>query len=335
MTDDEMLRDALHTIADRAHDPGPVAAGIAARARARRQRRGLLVASAAAVTGAGVAVTVWPRTTAPVSSRVAPSTSPAPTGTRVPVGYRPGWLPAGFTEVRRMGTVPRTGPVSQTRTWHRGTNANDMIHLFLTPRAQFDPFGFESLTLGGRRAWAYKGPGKVFVEVDGEAILSVSVTRSDRTGEVARQVAASIEPDPSAVAEVSLAFGWVPERFTGPVSAELSGTAARWREVLRRDRSVEAELVWEVSTSKGEPITLRGRPGMIHMGDEGVGCPDLPGNSVACRGMSGFARVELGGGRLLRVLIQPGETVSRAELVRITEELVLGPEPDTAWLPPR
>jgi hypothetical protein len=240
-------------------------------------------------------------------------------------------LPAGFTEVRRMGTVPGTGPVSQTRTWQRGADREDMISLFLVPRSQFDTSGFESLTLGGRRAWGYPGSGKVFVEVGTDAIVSVSGGRSDRTGQVARQLAASIEPDPSAAVGVSLSFGWVP--FTGTVSAELSGTTARWREVLRLDRAIEAELVWEVSTSKGEPITLRGRPGSIHTGDPDVGCPDLPGNAMACRGMSAFARVELDGGRLLRVMIGQGETVSRADLIRITEELAVGPEPDTAWLP--
>jgi hypothetical protein len=335
MKDDEMLRDALLTIADRAHDPGPVAAGIAARARAHRQRRGLLVASAAAVTGAGVAVAVWPRTPASVLPQVAPAVSHTPAGTVAPLSHRPGWLPAGLAEVRRMGTVPGSGKVTQTRTWQRGADPNDMVHLFLVPRPDFEPHGYQTLTLGGRRAWAYPGPGKVFVEVDRNAILAMSVGRSDRTGEVARRVAASIEPDPSSVVGVSLAFGWVPERFTGPVRTELSGTATRPHEILRLDASVEAELVWEVSTSKGEPITLRGRPGSIHLGDPGVGCPDLPGNAVACRGMSAFARVELDDGRLLRVMIGPGETVSRAELIRITEELVLGPEPDTSWLPRR
>ncbi|GIE31820.1 hypothetical protein Ait01nite_048650 [Actinoplanes italicus] len=330
-----MLRDALATVADRAHDPGPVAAGIAARARAHRQRRGLLVASAAAVTGTGVAVAVWPRTPTKILPDRKPAVSPRPTATRAPVGYRPGWLPAGLTEVGRMGTVPGTGPVSQTRTWQRGADGDDMVHLFLVPRSQFDPSGFDPLTLGGRRAWAYPGPGKVWVEVDDRSFLSVSVGRSDRTGQVARQVAASIEPDPSAVAEVSLAFGWLPETFTGPVSAGLSGTAVRWHEVLRRDRAIEAELVWEVSTAKGEPVTLRGRPGAIHLGDTHLGCPDLPARLSACRGASASARVDLGDGRLLRVMIGAGYAVSRTDLIRITEDLIVGPEPDTTWLPAR
>ena len=150
-----------------------------------------------------------------------------------------------------------------------------------------------------------------------------------------RQVAASIEPDPSAVAEVSLAFGWLPATFTGPVSAELSGTAGRWREVLRRDRAIEAELVWEVSTAKGEPVTLRGRPGAIHLDRTDVGCPGLPARLSACRQASASARVDLGGGRLLRVMIGAEYTVSREDLIRITEDLVVGPEPDTTWLPAR
>ncbi|MEU4619673.1 hypothetical protein AB0G04_06810 [Actinoplanes sp. NPDC023801] len=330
-----MLRDALHTIAGRAHDPGPVAARVAARARAHRQRRGLLVASAAAVAGAGAAVAVRPRTPGPDLPRVTPTASGPPAGTRAPLAFRPGRLPAGFAEIRRMGTVPGSGPVSQTRTWQRGTDPEDMVHLFLVPRSQFDTFGFESLTLGGRRAWANAGPGKIWVEVDEKSMVSVSVGRSDRTGRLAREIAASIEPDPGAGVAVSLSFGWLPDRFTGPVSAELSGTADRWQEILRMDRAIQAELVWEVSTSKGEPVTLRGRPGWIHPGDPDAGCPDLPGNAVACRGMSAFARIDLGQNRLLRVLVDPGATVNRTELVRITEELTLGPEPDTAWLPRR
>jgi hypothetical protein len=343
MRDEEKLRDALSTIAGRAPDPGPVAAGITARTRAHRQRRGLLVASAAAVSGVGVAVAAWPRTPAPVPTPQpgVPAVSGPPAGTRAPIGYRPAWLPAGFAEVSRIGSVPGSGPVSQTRSWRRGTDPDDQIHLFLLPRSAFDPAGFDAVTLGGRRAWAAPGPGKVWVEVDDGLMLSVSVGRSDRTGQVARRVAASIEPDPGAVVAVSLAFGWVPDRFTGTVIAGQSGTADRAGEMLRRNGkdggrvAVEAELVWEVSTAKGEPVTLRGLPGALYPGDPDRGCPDLPAAHATCGGLPPFARVEVQPGRLLRVTIGPGYEVTRAELTRIIEEITLGAAPDTSWLPPR
>jgi hypothetical protein len=332
MRDEEMLRDALSTIAGRAHDPGPVADGIAARARSHRQRRGLLVASAAAVTGVASAAALWPRPHAPQPPAVVTSPSPS---TVTPIAYRPTWLPAGFAEVSRA----RTGPVSQTRTWQRGDDPDDRILLFLVPRSGFDPAGFESTMLGGRRAWVVPGPGKVWVEADDDLMISVSVPRSDTDGQVTRRVAASIVPDPGAVAAVSLSFGWLPERFTGPVTAELSGTAGRWRESLRLSRAplspIEAELVWETSTSKGTPTTLRGRPGWLYLSEPDAGCPDLPQTEYTCPDFSAFARVDLEGGQLLRVKIRMGYEVSRAELIRIFEEIVLGPAPDTSWLPRR
>ncbi|MEU4154891.1 hypothetical protein [Actinoplanes sp. NPDC026670] len=330
MRDEDMLRDVLSTIAGRAHDPGPVAAGITARARAHRQRRGLLVASAAAVTGVAGAVALWPRPHNPQAPAVAPS--PAPSA-EPPISYRPAWLPAGFVEVSRSSA----GPATQTRTWQRG---DDRILLFVTPRSEFDPAGFESVILGGRQAWAHQGPGKVFVEVGDGLVVSVSVPRTDSDGAVARKVAASIVPDPGAVAVVSLSFGWLPARFVRPVRAELSGTADRWREAIRVDGSpealnmIEAELVWEWSTSKGTPATLRGLPGAVYLGDPNVGCPDLPGAEKTCPTFSAFATVDLGGGRILRIKIGLGYEVSRTELIRITNEIVLGPAPDTSWLPP-
>jgi hypothetical protein len=325
MRDDEMLREALSTIAGRAHDPGPVADGIAARARVHRQRRGLLVASAAAVTGVAGAAALWPRPHAPRPPAVVPSPSPEP-----PVAYRPTWLPTGFTEVSRA----RSGAVAQTRTWQRGDDENDRVLLFLLPRSGFDPAGFEPVTLGGRRAWVLPGPGKIWVEVEDGLMISVSVPRSDKDGQVSRRVAASIVPDPGAVAEVSLAFGWLPARFSGPVDAELSGTSGQWRESISvgAPRSVvEAELVWEVSTSKGTPTTLRGLPGAVYLDD--TDCPDLQAAADGCPGFSAFASVELGASRILRVKIGQGYEVSRTDLIRIMEEIVLGPAPDTSWLP--
>ncbi|BEL08543.1 hypothetical protein Q0Z83_067340 [Actinoplanes sichuanensis] len=319
-----MLRDALSTIADRAHDPGPVAAGIAARARTHRQRRGLLVASAAAVTGVVGAVALWPRRDAPQPPAVLPTPSSG-----LPITYRPTWLPEGFVEVSRSGT----GPTRQTRTWQRD---DQRILLFLVPRSGFDGAGYRPATLGGRRAWVLPGPGKVWVEVDGGLMISVSVPLSDPDGRIAQRIAASIEPEPGAVAAVSLSFGWLPSRFTGPATAELSGTAGMWREGISVGAPlaiVEAELLWEWSTSKGDPATMRGRPGSVYLGDPNVGCPDLPGTEQTCPILPAFARVEFEGGRILRVKIGRGYDVSRAELIRIMDEIVLGPEPDTSWLP--
>lgn len=329
MRDEDMLRDALSAIAGRAHDPAPVAAGIEARARAHRQRRGLLVASAAAVTGVAGAAALWPRPHTPQPPAVIPTPSPSAT---LPVSYRPTWLPDGFVEVSRSGT----GPESQTRTWQRG---DDRILLFLTSRSRFDPAGFQPAVLGGRRAWVVPGPGKVWVETGDGLMAGVSVPRLDPTGETTRRIAASIVPDPGAVAAVSLSFGWLPERFGGPISAELSGTSEHWHETLRVGGSpealtaIEAELLWEISTSKGTPATMRGLPGFVHLGDSGVGCPDLPASASNCPEFSAFARVEFAGSRILRVKIGMGYEVSRAELIRIMDEIVLGPEPDTSWLP--
>ncbi|MEV0898243.1 hypothetical protein [Actinoplanes sp. NPDC049802] len=345
---DEMLRDALTSIADRAHDPGPVAAGIAALARVRRQRRGLLVAAAAvAGTAAGTAVLLRPAAerAAPVAAPPTPSptVSKTPAETRVPLLYRVGWVPTGYAETGRTATLPGTGPGRQTRSWQRGDDDTDLIHLFLQPRTEDALAGRTQGTIGGRRCWQTTDPEQplqIFLDAGDGMLLGVFVVKAADRAKTARRVADSIEPDGASVCAVSLVFGWLPERLTGPVTASINGDRSGWTESLSLESGegrLDVTLLREVSTPKGEPATLRGVPGTVLMGGEIQDCgdaisppPDDP--AATCRGrVASSARIDLGGTRILRVTTRA--EVTREELIRIMNELVLGPKPDVSWLP--
>src|SRR6185369_3246812 len=114
-------------------DPARVRAHLSARARRHRQRRVLLMAGGAvgaAVAIGGPAVVLSRRKppptpaspglpdvrTAPNLPSPTPEPAPAPGNGRVPLRYRPAYLPEDFLEVFRI--VSLNGRVFQAREWH-------------------------------------------------------------------------------------------------------------------------------------------------------------------------------------------------------------------------
>jgi len=132
LTDDE-IRAALEHVASQAPDPARVRAHLSARTRRHRQRRVLLMAggavgAAVAIGGPAVVlsrrkpppapaspslpdVRTWPNLPSPT-----PEPAPAPGTGRVPLRYRPAYLPEDFLEVFRIVSVD--GHVFQAREWH-------------------------------------------------------------------------------------------------------------------------------------------------------------------------------------------------------------------------
>jgi hypothetical protein len=179
----------------------------------------------------------------------------------------------------------------------------------------------------------------VWMEAGDGLMISVSVPRSDTDGRVTRRVAASIVPDPGVVAAVSLSFGWLPERFTGPVHRRaeryrrpVAGKPPARRRSGQRGRGGTRLRGVHVEGDADDPARpVRSplpRPPARRV-------PRPPPERVEVRIFRAFARADLDGGRLLRVKIGLGYEVSRAELIRIIEEIVIGPAPDTSWLPRR
>lgn len=348
------LHDALADIAGRAHDPAPLAARIMAGSRTRRQRRGLLVAAAAAGTVAAGAVAVWPRRpenpapptlSVPSGPTSAPAPVPSPSGSPIVshalMVYRPTWMPTGYVEVSRLASVPGTGPIDQTRSYERAGDADHPIHLFLAPRDPALTAGMTATTLGGRRAWLNRdpqNPAHVLMEVDNDLVLSIAVHREKDRAEIARHIAASIRPDAQSAISSALAFGWLPETSRGTVTMGLDGTALRFEQTLKSTgtTSVEASISWrKYPAGDAERLTLRGRPARLRPGKE-VPCPATPppDGTIACGTALPYALVDLGGGRTLHVSL-PGKVTpsSRADLIRVVEEIRIGRDPNVSWLP--
>ncbi|KHD73390.1 hypothetical protein [Actinoplanes utahensis] len=351
------LHDALLTIAGRAHDPAPLATRIMTRSRNQRQRRSLLVAAAAAGTAAAGGIAAWPRrpappappaTTAGLPSSPAPSLSPSPSAgpaaARATMLYRPTWMPTGYAETSRVATVPGTGPVAQTRSWLRGSDEEHPIHLFLGARTADSVTGMKPGTLGGRKAWLNPdgaNPHQVSVEVGDGLILNVSVHQEKDRVEIARHVAASIRPDGQSAVAVSLSFGWLPENCGGPLQVDVNGTGRAYDQALRRretggeDRdAVEAlltSLTWP--DRDAEKVTLRGRPGLLWAYEEAPCSSDSPaGSATSCGFRVPNAVVDLGG-RRLHVRLMPWASKRREDLIRVVDEIRIGPAPDVSWLP--
>ncbi|MBB2941197.1 hypothetical protein FB565_000901 [Actinoplanes lutulentus] len=338
---DDVLRGLFTDVADQAHDPVALAPAILTRARVRRQRRGLLAAAGTtAVLGAATSA-VWPRPRdgAPAPAIATPSSavpSPSIPDPRVRMKYRPSWLPKGFVEVSRIA-----GPVSQTRSFRRGgPESLELIHLFLD--AGPEPRG-KRTTLGGRTAWLTRNPDdqtQVTLDVGDGRKLGIAVVDAQDRAEIARHVAAKIVEDGSAVAEISLGFGWYPERFSrGAPEVSIDGTRNSWTEVLRLKDG--GRMLFEVELGAdhprpdgGERSTLRGRPAWVYEGGlADPSCPpSTPEQEITCGVSTAQTRVELGRGRILS-LRQGAEDLAVDEMKRIVTELRLGPAPDTSWLP--
>ncbi|WP_433830054.1 hypothetical protein ACQP2E_09835 [Actinoplanes sp. CA-015351] len=342
---DDVLHGLFTDVADQAHDPATLGPAILTRARVRRQRRGLLAAAGTTAVLGAATVAVWPRprASAPAPALVAPPSSAAPSplipGATVRLKYRPSWLPKGFVEVSRIA-----GSISQTRSFQRGGSESlELIHLFLSSFGKNPSPSGKRTTLGGRTAWLARNPDdqtQVTLDVGDGLKLGIAVVDADDRAEIARHVAAKIVEDGSTMAEISLAFGWFPERFSrGQPEVSIDGTANSWTEVLRlKDGD---RLLFEVELGPdyprvdgGERTTLRGRSAWVYEGGhpDPFCPPSTEKQQITCGESAAQTRVELGKGRIL-TLRQAAEDLAADEMKRMVTELRVGPAPDTSWLP--
>ncbi|MEJ3749084.1 hypothetical protein WEI85_38195 [Actinomycetes bacterium KLBMP 9797] len=362
MNEDDMIRAALTTIADRAPNPGRLAARLTAPERVDRRRRNLLMVTGAAaattaVAGVGGAALLSRRGsglapggalgTSPESTPGGEPT-PRPGNRRVPMRYRTTWLPDGFIENSRRVTVRGPAPGAQMRSWtrrtmpprHKGdaTAAHDgvaygLIHLGLSA-AGVSGTNRRATTVNGKPAWVATDPQmvpQVVWQPEPGVYLALSVVHGlgDQI-EVASRMASSVVADTSGGCEVSLDFGWLPPgRDSARQQAEISGTPDGWEQTITvltgsGNPSVTATLrPAQPAASGGQPATLRGRSGLILVG--------------ADRYAGSWAQVDFDNGRQLWVNLSPADlghqpATTREDLVRIVDELRIGPVPYTGWL---
>ncbi|WP_328467824.1 hypothetical protein OHA21_50100 [Actinoplanes sp. NBC_00393] len=314
MSHDEQLRALFSDIAGQAHDPARLAPEIVARARTHRQRRGLLMAAGAAGTtavlgGTGVAGWLWSSRTTPVAEGP---------GIRVPLRYGLGWVPAGFAEESRSATVPGSGVEEQGRNW-RG---DGQIYLQLEPAQMNLRRHLRTTTIAGRLAWDFPGEPshQIYLEIDDETWLMVGARVPGNKADVARKLAESVTAESSAVCEVSLTFGWLPERFAGVRTIGLGRIAKSTNETLIvQHKDGPARIVVQMGpipepSPGGTRATVRGHDALVREGS-------VP-----------LVDVDLGGDRRLRLSGLSPQDVTLEELIHVANEVRIGRPPDTSWL---
>jgi len=336
MITDAQLRSALAEMAGRAPDAERIRDGLAARARAHRQRRALLlVGGAAAVAAAGGAVGLGvlrdkrsngPGDGPPAPNLPAPSPGP-PAGVGnvlVPMHHRPTWLPEGFGEFRRGANILGNRLI-QTRAWRPAAQVSSSsldgpyIELFVTPDAELAP---------GQPVLVNGHPGQIGTEGQMAMVgwplapgfsLAVVVLEMEQPGDIALRIARSVVPDNVSTLEVALDLGWLPDRVNGDRAAQLERKASGVdRRVQIASENYTPMLFLSLSRDEqirqdGEPARLRGRTGRVG---------------------EGWAQVELDDGRLLDLSITgvDGLSPSVGALQRMVDEVRIGPEPYTGWI---
>jgi hypothetical protein len=325
LTDDE-IRAALHYVASRAPDPAGVRIHLAGLTRRHRQRRALLMAGG----GVGVAVAIgvpavilsgggppsvpsprydgpdlpdvrtWPNLPSP-----APEPAPGPGNTRVPLRYRPTYLPDGFGEVFRI--VSGGGGAFQAREWHElGVFTNPAaISLSVAPDADL-PISDRSQEITVNGASALLAPPDAEVQqvvwsIGDGLSLSVEARHLEDGWTVVQDVARSIGPDGVAGLEVPLSFGYLPPDLT-----------REWRLIIEPDGD---QWVASLDLIRDRSALLMARLGP-HIVSSGQG-----------------AFVTLASGLGLDVAV-PGNShlVAADDLVRVANGLTVGSPPYVEWI---
>jgi hypothetical protein len=340
ITDDE-IRDALEHLAQHAPGPDRVLRQFAVRERARRQRRALtLVGGAVAASvavGAPLVLLRERHNAAPGGSpspypdpSADPSPSPSIVNDRLPMRYRPTWLPDGMEEISRtVGSPDPDDTSAQTRAWHNAASKQN-VSLQLGGPSSVDLTGLRRVAVQGGSGWVQDMAGRPSVAVIWQAapglFLQVFVDGiPPRSTALPVQIANSVTADGASVLELPVAFGWLPDGYRiteRSVDAASNGWQAR----------IAADDGKPIPQRSGVSVGMGAKDDMLPNGPK----PGMtaPPTDVTVRGVTGtfitpnILGVPLPDGRWLRVAGQP----SQADLVRVADALRIGPVPDLSWL---
>ncbi len=336
ITDDE-IRDALEHLARHAPGPDRVLRQFAVRERARRQRRALTLVggtvAASVAVGAPLVVLRERHSAAPGGSPSPypdPSPSPSIVNDRLPMRYRPTWLPDGMVETSRtVGSPVADDASAQSRSWHNAASGQT-VTLGVTGPNSVDATGLRRVAVHGVSGWVQDMAGRpsvaVIWQVAPDLFLQVFVDGiPPRSTALPVQIANSVTTDGASVLELPVAFGWLPDGYRiteRSVDAASDGWQAR----------IAADDGKPIPQRSGVSVGMGAKDDMLPNGPK----PGMtaPPTDVTVRGVTGtfitptILGVPLPDGRWLRVAGQP----SQADLVRVADALRIGPVPDLSWL---
>ncbi|MER7282362.1 hypothetical protein ABT369_48815 [Dactylosporangium sp. NPDC000244] len=332
--EDDAIRGAIATIADRAHAPQRITAALDARTRVMRQRRLVLRAAGAAVAVAAVGggLEVY-RSVAGPGRPGEPGSPKAPGGFPKVAGgpgggwleatatWRPGFLPDGYGQVMASVLVSGGAAAATSRGWAPapGTGTTGATVTLIIGDDGPPRHTGGTVSINGVEAEVLDriegASGVTWVPAGGQR-LTVIVTGSDRTVErdMAVAVAESLRPDSTKIA-VGPRLGFLPDPFT-------SGS---WWYTARADGTA-----WSIDLAVNGPsssLTLEFGPAVQRSFDPAGAQPVRVRNADGLLSKSGDQLfVPQDGYNLLITAPQSG-----LELPRIAEGLEVGPVPDVSW----
>jgi len=337
----DQISAALQRAAELAPDGRRIEAELAGRTRRYRQRRTLLIAASAAA-GVGAVAAVVPEIIRNLGGSLPTDYPMVPVPTsgpfQVPMLLRPSWLPTTMQETKRTASLGEPHPV-QSRAWRvpGGTDASLTVALDLQPSGLFPIRITGHRTVNGHKiAISDEQTGAVTAQIPlaKGMVANVEVSGSRDDADTAARIADALTADGQAVCVVTLRFGWLPpelpdDKMTIGALRE-PGALHQVITVGSVDASTDAPSATAevgatktaVSDSPGgtpQPVTVRGRPGTCTY-------------SVDAGQAFGEVVVELADSRWLAVRAEgPNAQVTRPVLLRMAEELTIGPEPTIDW----
>ena len=356
MVTEEMIRAALERVAERAPDGVAVRAALAGRARLLHQRRTLVLAggAAAATVATGVpAAALWLRRN---GSPVAPSGPAQPPNRRFPLRWRPTWLPNGLVELHRSTKFD-----DEVTEWVRGWGprpADDAsqsglpaVALRMTRESALPEIG-RPVSINGTPGRLHNDPGApecgvLWLAAPGQ-LLTASITKMSPTKdpeESSLRIARSVVADPAAVCEVWVAFGWLPAGYGDAARSFSLGASVKPGQPVtptaRIERlflhpTAESGAVGSLTIGEDRPrpqgaqdVTVRGRPGWMVWNEHDESVVYVPLEDGRPLVMTVKA-TRIGEPRN-RTLPPRGRSWTREELLRVVDEVRLGPIPDLSW----
>jgi hypothetical protein len=337
---EDLIRAALQAQAERAPHPGTVLEALRDNDFPRPPHRAaLLVGAAAAVVvlaavgiPLGLRLTDRPAATptAPAISTTAPTTgATAEPGT--PLRYRPGWLPAGYTEHSRSA-----GAAAEGRMWASTTHPQDEITLTYTPpvaewadTAAVIAASPHPATVNGHAGEFSEPPSqtdraRLVWMPDPHTVLVVAVQGGADPVSTAQHVADSVVPDGVSAVADPIRLGQLPSGFTADADFDVTGDSpTRWTAetgASPADQSAPG-LVVRFGTvpgpTSGSPVTVQGRPGWFDPQYLVEGSGHRPEVSVPLDG--GWLEVSLVGG-------------TEAQLLQVADTVRLSPPGPQSWI---
>jgi hypothetical protein len=246
--------------------------------------------------------------------------------------YRPTYLPDDFLEVFR--TVSIGAEAYQAREWHhqdpRLPEVNPgAITLAVAPDSGLHIDGrSREITVNGAPGWLTPLDAEVqqvVWSVEHGLSVSVEARHVDDGWAVVQDVARSVEPSTVSGLEVPMTFGYLPPDRTGERWVTVEPDGDQWvayQSVLQNRAGVlEARLGAHVigpSSPDTRETQLRGRSGLVDVPTDGRG---------------GSASVVLESGLTLVVSVPGGsDPITADDLVRVTNEMTIGPAPYVGWI---